>query len=104
MGVLDKLCLSVSLDSGLLLKLQDNRLIETVGIPVGDEKGRLSIALLILCHWKGWIFKAALEAHRCLNKDVQIGQRLITISTVGVPNTVKRLAAHKLQSTLGFRY
>ncbi|KAA0050298.1 putative dual-specificity RNA methyltransferase RlmN [Cucumis melo var. makuwa] len=33
-------------------------------------------------------------------KDVQIGQRMITISTVGVPNTIKRLASHKLQSTL----
>ncbi|PWA64391.1 zinc knuckle CX2CX4HX4C [Artemisia annua] len=32
--------------------------------------------------------------------DVQIGQRMMTISTVGVPNTIKRLASHKLQSTL----
>ncbi|XP_057489423.1 uncharacterized protein LOC130775289 [Actinidia eriantha] len=31
---------------------------------------------------------------------VQIGQRMITISTVGVPNTIKKLASHKLQSTL----
>lgn len=36
-------------------------------------------------------------------KDVQIGQRMITISTVGVPNTIKRLASHKLQSTLAVR-
>ncbi|KAH9702080.1 Elp3 domain-containing protein [Citrus sinensis] len=44
--------------------------------------------------------KSVLEAHRCLNKDVQIGQRMITISTVGVPNTIKKLASYKLQSTL----
>ncbi|MBA0865638.1 hypothetical protein Goshw_014050 [Gossypium schwendimanii] len=44
--------------------------------------------------------KSVLDAHRCLNKDVQIGQRMITISTVGVPNTIKKLASHKLQSTL----
>jgi 23S rRNA (adenine2503-C2)-methyltransferase len=44
--------------------------------------------------------KSVLEAHRCLNKDILIGQRMITISTVGVPNTIKRLASHKLQSTL----
>ncbi|KAJ6804941.1 uncharacterized protein M6B38_279935 [Iris pallida] len=44
--------------------------------------------------------KSVLEAHRCLNKDVQIGQRMMTISTVGVPNTIRMLATHKLQSTL----
>ncbi|XP_051143669.1 uncharacterized protein LOC127260060 [Andrographis paniculata] len=44
--------------------------------------------------------KEVLEAHRCLNKDIQIGQRMITISTVGVPNTIRKLASHKLQSTL----
>ncbi|CAN1798198.1 Probable dual-specificity RNA methyltransferase RlmN, partial [Linum perenne] len=46
--------------------------------------------------------KAVLGAHRCLNKDVEIGQRMITISTVGVPNTIKKLSTHKLQSTLAF--
>ncbi|KAF2601656.1 hypothetical protein F2Q70_00024753 [Brassica cretica] len=44
--------------------------------------------------------KSVLDAHRCLNKDIEIGQRMITISTVGVPNTIKKLASHKLQSTL----
>lgn len=39
-----------------------------------------------------------------LVKDVQIGQRMMTISTVGVPNTIKKLASHKLQSTLAVRY
>jgi len=38
------------------------------------------------------------------HQDVQIGQRMITISTVGVPNTIKKLASHKLQSTLALRY
>ncbi|CAA0821385.1 Radical SAM superfamily protein [Striga hermonthica] len=44
--------------------------------------------------------KEFLEAHHCLNQDVGIGQRMITISTVGVPNTIRRLASYKLQSTL----
>ncbi|CAI6011088.1 unnamed protein product [Closterium sp. NIES-65] len=43
---------------------------------------------------------AVLRAHKCLNQDVGIGQRNITISTVGVPNAIARLAQHKLQSTL----
>ncbi|KAF3433699.1 hypothetical protein FNV43_RR24802 [Rhamnella rubrinervis] len=134
----------------LLIKLEDNRLIETVGIPVPDDKGLLRLTACISsqvgcplrCSFcatgKGGFsrnlraheiveqvlaieeifkhrvtnvvfmgmgepmlnMKAVLEAHRCLNKDVQIGQRMITISTVGVPNTIKKLASHKLQSTL----
>ncbi|XP_039128354.1 probable dual-specificity RNA methyltransferase RlmN [Dioscorea cayenensis subsp. rotundata] len=134
----------------MLIKLEDNRLIETVGIPVEDDKGSFRLTACVSsqvgcplrCSFcatgKGGysrnlqpheiveqvlaieeIFKhrvtnvvfmgmgepmlnlkSVLEAHRCLNKDVRIGQRMMTISTVGVPNTIKILAAHKLQSTL----
>ncbi|KAL7184418.1 hypothetical protein ACSBR2_026554 [Camellia fascicularis] len=137
----------------LLIKLEDNRLVETVGIPVEDDKGSVRLTACISsqvgcplrCSFcatgKGGFsrnlqrheiveqvlaieelfkhrvtnivfmgmgepmlnLKAVLEAHRCLNKDVQIGQRMITISTVGVPNTIKKLASHKLQSTLAVR-
>ncbi|MGK7891422.1 MAG: 23S rRNA (adenine(2503)-C(2))-methyltransferase RlmN [Leptolyngbyaceae cyanobacterium] len=41
-----------------------------------------------------------LVAVRSLNQDVGIGQRSITISTVGVPNRIRRLAQHHLQTTL----
>ncbi|XP_073306424.1 uncharacterized protein [Primulina huaijiensis] len=134
----------------LLIKLEDNRLVETVGIPVADDKGspRLTacvssqVGCPLRCSFcatgKGGFsrnlkrheiveqvlaiedvfkrrvtnvvfmgmgepmmnMKAVLEAHRCLNKDIQIGQRMITISTVGVPSTIKKLASDKLQSTL----
>ncbi|CAN0837418.1 Probable dual-specificity RNA methyltransferase RlmN [Linum grandiflorum] len=147
----------------LLIKLDDNRLVETVGIPVTDDKGSMRLTACVssqvaLCvahfvplerediqgiftHMKllssrkfnpqsvlylqvlaieeifkhrvtNVVFmgmgepmlnlKAVLGAHRCLNKDVEIGQRMITISTVGVPNTIRKLATHKLQSTLAF--
>lgn len=43
---------------------------------------------------------SVLTAIRCLNRDIGIGQRMITVSTVGVPNTIARLAEHRLQSTL----
>lgn len=43
---------------------------------------------------------SVLAAHRCLNQDVGISSRAITISTVGVPQSLRRLAEHKLQSTL----
>uniref|UniRef100_A0A803N2L9 Radical SAM core domain-containing protein n=2 Tax=Chenopodium quinoa TaxID=63459 RepID=A0A803N2L9_CHEQI len=134
----------------LLLKLVDDRLVETVGIPVTDENGSVRLTACVSsqvgcplrCSFcatgKGGFsrnlqrheiveqvlaiedifkhrvtnvvfmgmgepmmnLKSVVEAHRCLNKDIQIGQRMITISTVGVPNTMKRLATYKLQSTL----
>ncbi|CAN6442646.1 unnamed protein product [Victoria cruziana] len=134
----------------VLLKLEDSRLVETVGIPAEDEKGSLRLTACVSsqvgcplrCAFcatgKGGysrnlkpheiveqvltieeLFKhrvsnvvfmgmgepmlnlnSVLEAHRCLNKDIEIGQRMITISTVGVPNTIKKLASYKLQSTL----
>lgn len=41
-----------------------------------------------------------LAAVRCLNQDIGIGQRSITISTVGIPGQIRRLAQHQLQATL----
>jgi len=41
-----------------------------------------------------------LKAVRSLNVDVGIGQRLITVSTVGIPGHIQRLAEHQLQITL----
>ncbi|TMW90344.1 hypothetical protein EJD97_015874 [Solanum chilense] len=134
----------------LLIKLEDNRLVETVGIPVKDNDGSsrltacvssqvgcplrcsfcatgkggfsrnlksheiveqvLAIEELFKQRVTNVVFmgmgepmlnmKEVLEAYRCLNKDILIGQRMITISTVGVPNTIKKLASYKLQSTL----
>ncbi|AFY75912.1 23S rRNA m2A2503 methyltransferase [Pleurocapsa sp. PCC 7327] len=39
-------------------------------------------------------------AVHCLNRDVGIGQRSLTISTVGIPNKIRQLAQHHLQVTL----
>ena len=44
--------------------------------------------------------RGVLAAHRALNEDVGIGQRCMTISTVGVPNALAKLAEAGLQSTL----
>lgn len=43
---------------------------------------------------------SVVAAVRCLNQDVGIGQRLITISTVGIPGHIRRLAQQRLQVTL----
>ncbi|GJP45916.1 hypothetical protein CLOM_g5252 [Closterium sp. NIES-68] len=135
----------------LLLRLADNRLVETVGIPMeGSRKGAhhltacissqvgcplrcsfcatgkggfarnlraheivaqvLAVQQLFQHRVTNIVFMgmgepllnlpAVLRAHKCLNQDVGIGQRNMTISTVGVPNAIARLASHKLQSTL----
>jgi 23S rRNA (adenine2503-C2)-methyltransferase len=44
--------------------------------------------------------REVLKAHAFLNKQLGIGARHITISTVGVPNAIARLASEQLQSTL----
>lgn len=41
-----------------------------------------------------------LAAVRSLNQDVGIGQRDITVSTVGIPGQITKLAQHQLQITL----
>jgi 23S rRNA (adenine2503-C2)-methyltransferase len=43
---------------------------------------------------------AVVAAIRCLNQDVGIGQRMITVSTVGIPGRIRRFAEHHLQVTL----
>lgn len=44
--------------------------------------------------------QAVLGAVQSINQDIGIGQRLITISTVGIPGRIRRLADHQLQATL----
>jgi 23S rRNA (adenine2503-C2)-methyltransferase len=41
-----------------------------------------------------------LDSVRSLNEDVGIGQRSLTVSTVGIPGRIRRLAEQKLQATL----
>lgn len=43
---------------------------------------------------------AVLESVRSLNEDVGIGQRSLTVSTVGIPGRIHKLAEQKLQATL----
>lgn len=44
--------------------------------------------------------RSVLAAVDFMVKDMTIGARRITISTVGVPNALMKLASHKLQCTL----
>jgi len=40
------------------------------------------------------------SAIRCLNQDIGIGQRMITVSTVGIPGRTRRFAEYDFQVTL----
>ena len=44
--------------------------------------------------------KNVVAAVRSLNQDIGIGQRMITVSTVGIPGHIRRLAEEELQITL----
>ena len=45
-------------------------------------------------------WRVVLQALDFLNKDICIGARHMTVSTVGIPNAIAKLAAHGLQATL----
>ncbi|MCG8363995.1 MAG: 23S rRNA (adenine(2503)-C(2))-methyltransferase RlmN [Pseudanabaenales cyanobacterium] len=128
-----------------LLKLTDNQVIETVGIPTAK---RLTVCVSsqvgcpMACNFcatgKGGFIRnlqtheivdqvltvqedfqrrvshivfmgmgepllnpdSVIAAIHCLNQDVGISQRSITLSTVGIPGRIQQLAAHHLQVTL----
>ncbi len=44
--------------------------------------------------------EAVVSAVRSLNQDIGIGQRMITVSTVGIPGHIRRLAEQQMQITL----
>lgn len=134
----------------LLLRLEDDKLVETVGVPVKGRGRELrltacvssQVGCALKCSFcatgKGGLGRnlksheivdqvlaiedvfrqpvtsvafmgmgeplmnigAVLDAHRTISKELKIAQPMIRISTVGVPNTLRRLAAHKLHSPL----
>lgn len=43
---------------------------------------------------------SVLKAIKSLNQDVGIGQRCITVSTVGIRDRIRKFAQHQLQVTL----
>lgn len=128
-----------------LLKLADDRIIETVGIPTGkrltvcvssqvgcpmacdfcatgkggflrnltrheivdqvltvqeDFEQRVSNVVFMGMGEPLLNLEAVLDAVKSINQDVGIGQRSLTISTVGIPGRICKLAEHQLQATL----
>ncbi len=128
-----------------LLKLKDNQLIETVGIPT-EKRLTVCVSSQVGCPMacdfcatgKGGFIRN-LEPHeiidqvltvqtdfgrrvshivfmgmgepllntdnvvaaiQCLNQDIGIGQRMMTVSTVGIPGKIRQFSQHQLQVTL----
>ncbi|XP_002982039.2 uncharacterized protein LOC9634885 isoform X1 [Selaginella moellendorffii] len=85
---------------GFTRSLKPHEIIEQVLVMEEIFKQRVSNVVFMGMGEPMLNMASVLAAHRCLNEDIGIGQRMITISTVGVPNSIRKLAAHKLQSTL----
>uniref|UniRef100_A0A804N6M0 Radical SAM core domain-containing protein n=1 Tax=Zea mays TaxID=4577 RepID=A0A804N6M0_MAIZE len=89
---------------GFARNLQPHEIVEQVLAIEETFKYRVTNVVFIGMGEPMMNLKSVLEAHQCFNKELKIGQRMMTISTVSVPNTIKMLASHKLQSTLAVRY
>ncbi|ONM33863.1 Radical SAM superfamily protein [Zea mays] len=88
---------------GFARNLQPHEIVEQVLAIEETFKYRVTNVVFIGMGEPMMNLKSVLEAHQCFNKELKIGQRMMTISTVSVPNTIKMLASHKLQSTLAVR-
>lgn len=85
---------------GFARNLSPHEIVDQV-ITVEEHFGRRATNIVFMGMGEPLLnLRNTLAAHRCLNEDVGIGARNITISTVGVPNAIAKLAEARLQSTL----
>ena len=85
---------------GLQRSLRTHEIVDQV-LSVRDVMGRRPSHIVFMGMGEPLLnSQAVLDAIRCLNDDLGIGQRRITVSTVGVPKTLPQLAELAL-ATLG---
>jgi len=85
---------------GFTRHLQPHEIIDQV-LTVQNDFGRRVSHLVFMGMGEPLLnFDSLLNALHCLNKDVGIGQRQITVSTVGIAKRIRQLAQAKLQITL----
>lgn len=85
---------------GFSRNLLPHELIDQV-LLVGEAFGeRVSNVVFMGMGDPGLNLPSVMKAHQALNKDLNIGARHITISTVGIPNTIRAFAEYDTQSTL----
>jgi 23S rRNA (adenine2503-C2)-methyltransferase len=85
---------------GFQRHLQVHEMVDQVLTVQNDFQERVSHVVLMGMGEPLANFERTIAAIKCLNQDVGIGQRSITLSTVGIPGCISQLADHRLQITL----
>jgi 23S rRNA (adenine2503-C2)-methyltransferase len=85
---------------GFLRNLETHEIVDQVLTVQEDFQQRVSNIVFMGMGEPLINIQNVVAAVRCLNQDVGIGQRTMTISTVGLPGQIRRLAEHQLQVTL----
>jgi 23S rRNA (adenine2503-C2)-methyltransferase len=85
---------------GFLRNLERHEIVDQVLTVQEDFQRRVSNVVFMGMGEPLLNLESVIAAVQSLNQDVGIGQRLITISTVGIPGRIRRLAQFHLQATL----
>lgn len=85
---------------GFLRNLQPHEIVDQVLTVQTDFQERVSHVVFMGMGEPLLNLPAVLQALYCLNQDVGIGARSLTVSTVGLAQKIRQLAQHQLQITL----
>jgi 23S rRNA (adenine2503-C2)-methyltransferase len=85
---------------GFLRNLQRHEIVDQVLTVQEDFGERVSNVVFMGMGEPLLNAEVVLDSVRSLNEDVGIGQRSLTVSTVGIPGRIRRLAEERLQATL----
>lgn len=85
---------------GFTRHLQAHEIIDQVLTVQGDFQRRVSHVVFMGMGEPLFNLSEVLKALTCLNQDLGIAARSLTISTVGIPAKIRELAQYRLQSTL----
>jgi 23S rRNA (adenine2503-C2)-methyltransferase len=85
---------------GFLRNLQPHEIVDQVLTVQTDFQERVSHVVFMGMGEPLLNLPAVLQALHCLNQDVGIGARSLTVSTVGLAQKIRQLAQHQLQITL----
>jgi 23S rRNA (adenine2503-C2)-methyltransferase len=85
---------------GFMRHLQPHEIIDQVLTVQADFQERVSHVVFMGMGEPLANLANVVTAVKCLNQDVGISQRSITVSTVGIPGKIHELAEHELQVTL----
>lgn len=85
---------------GFSRNLAAHEIVDQVLAVQGDFQRRVSHVVFMGMGEPLLNLEALIAAIGCLNRDVGIGQRALTVSTVGIPGKIRQFAQHQLQATL----